>query len=60
MGGVDKTDQLVTYNGYPHFSKKWVCFYLLYTTSVNVYILYSQCTPKKDCFDFQIEFARSL
>ena len=62
MGGVDRADQLLTYYGYPHFSKKWwkrVCFHLLDTT----YILYSQCTPKNDRLshmDFQIEVARSL
>ena len=66
MGGVDKADQLVTYYGYPHFSKKWwkrVCFHLLDTTLVNAYILYSQSTPKNDRLshmDFQIEVARSL
>ena len=45
MGGVDKADQLVTYYGFPHTSKKWwkrVFFHLLDTTIVNAYIMYNQ------------------
>ena len=65
MGGVDKADQLVTYYGYPHFSKKWwkrVFFHLLDTTIVNAYILYKQSstTNKLSHMDFQLAIAQSL
>ena len=65
MGGVDKADQLVTYYGYPHFSKKWwkqVFFHLLDMTIVNAYILYKQSstTKKLSHMDFQLAIAQSL
>ena len=40
MGGVDVSDQLITYYGFPHFSQKWwkrVFYHLLDTTLVNSY-----------------------
>ena len=50
MGGVDRADQLITYYGYPHHSKKWwkrVFFHLLDTALVNSYILYTQSNSSK-------------
>ena len=43
MSGVDKADQLVTYYGFPHFSKKcckWIIFHMLDATVINAYIMY--------------------
>ena len=55
MGGVDKADQLVTYYGFPHTSKKWwkrVFFHLLDTTIVNAYIMYNQGGTYKQPFTY--------
>ena len=51
MGGVDKSDQLVTYYGFKHSSKKWwkrAFFHLLELAMVHAYILYCFNTPKKE------------
>lgn len=48
MGGVDVADQLVTYYGFNHCSKKWwkrVFFHLLEVSLVNSYIIYSSSNP---------------
>lgn len=66
MGGVDRADQLITYYGYPHHSKKWwkrVFFHLLDTALVNSYILYTQSKSSKrhlSHMEFQIQVACSL
>ena len=64
MGGVDLADQLVTYYGYPHVSRKWwkqVFYHLFDTTLVNAYILYCQCTPNRlSRMDFRLRVAHGL
>ena len=62
MGGVDKADQLVTYYGFPHFSKKWwkrIFFHILDTTLVNAYIMYVESTPGH-CLSHWLEVVRAL
>lgn len=65
MGGVDRADQLVTYYGFCHFTKKWwkrIFFHLLDTTIVNAYILYKQAHPNNNLshLDFRICIAEAL
>ena len=65
MGGVDKDNQLVTYYGFPHFSKKWwkrIFFHMVDTTLVNAYIMYIESTPAHclSHMDFQLDVARPL
>ncbi|KAL5467115.1 hypothetical protein EMCRGX_G031300 [Ephydatia muelleri] len=65
MGGVDKSDQLVTYYGYNNFSRKWwkrVYFHLLDVTLVNAYVLYYKTCEGKvlSHMDFRIEVAKGL
>ena len=47
MGGVDLSNQMISYYSFSHRSVKWwkrVFFHLIDTTIVNAYILYSQST----------------
>lgn len=47
MGGVDRADQLITYYGFHHFSKKWwkrVFFHLLDVSFMNAYLVYCSVT----------------
>jgi hypothetical protein len=47
MGGVDKSDQLLSYYGFSHRRVKWwkrAAFHLLDMAVVNAYILYSTST----------------
>jgi len=66
MGGVDKSDQLVTYYGFRRCSKKWwkqAFFHLMELTMVNAYILYCYNTPKKEHMthlEFALAVARAL
>ncbi|CAI8018990.1 PiggyBac transposable element-derived protein 4, partial [Geodia barretti] len=49
MGGVDRGDQLLTYYGYPHHTRKWcrrAFFFLFDATVVNSYTLYRQSTRR--------------
>ena len=49
MGGVDKSDQLILYYGFPHRSIKWwkhVFFHLVDLSVVNASILYNIASPK--------------
>ena len=51
MGGVDKSDQLVTYYGFRRCSKKrWkhAFFHLIELAMMNAYILYCYNTPKRE------------
>ena len=51
MGGVNKSDQLVTYYGFRCCSKKWwkrAFFHFIELAMVNAYILYCYNTPKKE------------
>ena len=50
MGGVDIADQLVTYYGFQHCSKKWwkrVFFHLLDVTMVNAFVIYKSSRHHK-------------
>ena len=66
MGGVDLSDQMISYYSFSHRSVKWwkrVFFHLIDTTIVNAYILYSQSTQssrKLTHVNFRIELAKSL
>ena len=47
MGGVDLSDQLVTYYNFAHRTVKWwrrVFFHLLETSIVNAYVMYTEST----------------
>ncbi len=67
MGGVDKIDQLVTYYGFRHCSKKWwkrAFFRLMELAMVNAYILYCYNHPNKrerlTHLRFRLEVATAL
>ena len=64
MGGVDVADQLVTYYGFAHCSKKWwkrAFFHLLEVCMVNAYILYCSSTHRNiSHVDFILSVAREL
>ena len=66
MGGVDKADQLVTYYGFSHHSKKWwkrAFFHLLDTTIVNAYLLYCSTVTSSQRLshvDFRLSVAAGL
>ena len=66
MGGVDKADQLVTYYGFCHRTRKWykrVFFHLFEVTIVNAYILYCTLLPHKQRLshlDFRLAVASHL
>ena len=66
MGGVDLSDQMISYYSFSHRSVKWwkhVFFHLIDTTIVNAYILYSQSTQssrKLTHVNFRIELAKGL
>ena len=65
MGGVDKADQLVTYYGFSHYSKKWwkrAFFHLLDTTIVNSYLVYCSTVSSQRLshVDFKLAVAQGL
>ena len=65
IGGVDVADQLVTYYGFTHYSKKWwkrAFFHLLEVCMVNAYILHCSSSPQKSLshVDFILAVARQL
>ena len=66
MGGVDLSDQMISYYSFSHRTVKWwkrVFFHLIDTTIVNAYILYSQSTQssrKLTHVNFRIELAKGL
>ena len=67
MGGVDRGDQLLSYYGFAHRTRKWwrrVFFFLLDTAVVNSYILYTEEHPNKKKRmtheQFRIELANNL
>ena len=67
MGGVDRGDQLLTYYGYPHRTRKWwrrTFFFLFDAAVVNSYTLYRQQQhPQGRTFtheQFRIELAKDL
>ena len=65
MGGVDVADQLVTYYGFTHCSKKWwkrAFFHLFEVCMVNAYILHSLYTPNRrhTHMEFLLLVARQL
>ena len=67
MGGVDKADQLVTYYGFSHHSKKWwkrPFVHSLDTTIVNAYLLYCSTvrstSQRLTHVDFRLSVAMAL
>ena len=66
MGGVDKADQLITYYGFYHCSKKWwkrLFFHLLDVSLVNAYLAYCSVTPgprRLSHMDFRLAVATGL
>lgn len=63
MGGVDVSDQLVCYYGYPHRSVKWwkrFFFHLLDLSAVNANILYNLEADKMTQLDFRVAVIGSL
>lgn len=66
MGGVDKSDQLLSYYGFSHRTVKWwrrAFFHLLDLSVVNAYILYQQCQqgkPKLSHERFRVELAKEM
>ena len=66
MGGVDKSDQLITYYGFSHRTNKWykrVFFHLFEVSIVNAYILYCLHLPPKQRLshlDFRLAVASHL
>ena len=65
MGGVDRSDQLLSYYGFSHRTVKWwrrAMFHMLDMAVVNAYILYTVSTPAKKLTheQFRIELARQL
>lgn len=66
MGGVDKSDQLLSYYGFSHRTVKWwrrAFFHLLDLSVVNAYILYRQSQPGKPQLTherFRVELAKEM
>ena len=66
MGGVDKSDQMLSYYGFNHKTLKWtnrVAFHLLDLAIVNSYILYKlskQEKKHKTHSQFRIDLAKNL
>ena len=66
MGGVDKTDQLLSYYGFPHRTVKWwrrAFFHLLDMAVVQAYTLYrqsQQSTRHLSHVQFRVELAKQL
>ena len=66
MGGVDRGDQLLTYYGYPHRTRKWwkrAFFFLFDAAVVNSYTLYRQQQQQGGRMtheQFRIELAKDL
>ena len=65
MGGVDRSDQLLSYYGFSHRTVKWwrrAAFHLLDMVVVNSYILYSSLQKRRKLTheQFRIELAKDL
>ena len=66
MGGVDKSDQLLSYYGFSHRTVKWwrrAAFHLFDMAVVNAYILYStstQSSRKLTHEQFSIELSKEM
>ena len=65
MGGVDRSDQLLSYYGFSHRTVKWwrrAAFHLLDMAVVNTYVLYSSVQKGKKLTheQFRIELAKEL
>lgn len=60
MGGVDKSDQLILYYGFPHRSMKWwkrIFFHLVDVSLVNARVLYNMATPTKPLSQLEFQLA---
>jgi len=66
MGGVDKSDQLLSYYGFSHRTVKWwrrAFFHLLDLSVVNAFILYRQTHTSKPSLtheQFRVELVKEL
>ena len=64
MGGVDQSDQILSYYGFAHRSTKWwkwAFYHLLDLTLVNAQILYNSVSDKQlTQLYFRIEVAKGL
>lgn len=63
MGGVDKSDQLLSYYGFTHKTLKWsnrAAFHLFDMAIVNSYILYKLSKGKKTHAQFRVDLACEL
>lgn len=65
MGGVDRGDQLLSYYGYPHRTRKWwrrAMFFLIDAAIVNSYIMYCQKHQGRHLTheNFRVELAKDL
>ena len=65
MGGVDKSDQLLSYYGFKHRTIKWwkrAAFHLIDLSVVNAYILYKMSVQSKHLShkDFRVTLAKEL
>ena len=65
MGGVDKSDQLLSYYGFKHRTVKWwkrAAFHLIDLAIVNAYLLYKMSIQSKHLShkDFRVTLAKEL
>ena len=63
LGGVDRSDQLLSYHGFTHKTLKWsnrAAFHLLDLATVNSYILYKLSNGKKAHAQYRIDIANAL
>lgn len=65
MGGVDKSDQLLSYYGFAHRTVKWwrrAAFHLFDMAIVNAYVMHTTSSPSKKLTheNFRIELAKEL
>ena len=65
MGGVDKSDQLLSYYGFSHRMVKWwkrAAFHSLDMSVVNAYIVYKTSAQSKKLThkEFRIELAKEM
>ena len=63
MGGVDRSDQLLSYYGFAHRTVKWwrrAVFHLLDMAVVNAYVLHTHINKRLTHEQFRIELAKEL
>ena len=63
MGGVDRSDQLLSYYGFAHRTVKWwrrAVFHLLDMAVVNAYVLHTHINKRLTHEQFRIELTKEL